>query len=273
MEDYRKKVEQAAEWLEKKAGKPADVAILAGTGLGRALDEKDIEGGFDYAEIPHFPISTVAGHQGRLGYGAMNGRPVWALSGRFHLYEGYSVLDVTFAVRVLRLLGVKTYVMACATGGLNPDFAPGDIMLVSDHINLSGRNPLVGKNIDDWGPRFPEMHDPYDAGLRDLARKAAREVGVPLREGVYAGLTGPSLETPAEMTFLRTIGADVVGFSTVNETIAAVHGGMRVLAFAVVTNLNVPGKLTPSSLETIIAVADETSPKVTAIVSRALPEF
>ncbi|MEW5734497.1 MAG: purine-nucleoside phosphorylase [Thermodesulfobacteriota bacterium] len=273
MDSFRTHVEQASDFIEKRAGKPADVAILAGTGLGRTLDGMRLDGGFDYAEIPHFPVSTVAGHQGRLSFGELSGKRVWALSGRFHLYEGYSVLDITFAVRVLRLLGVRTFVMASATGGLNPDFSAGDIMLVRDHINLTGRNPLVGKNIDDWGPRFPEMHEPYDRRLAELACQSARETGVPLREGVYVGLTGPSLETPAEMTFLRAIGADVVGFSTVNETIAAVHAGMRVLAFAVVTNMNVPGRLTPSSLETIIAVADRTAPKVLSIVSRALPKF
>jgi purine-nucleoside phosphorylase len=270
MDDYKNKVEQAADFLREKIGGPPLIGLLAGTGMGGAVEAMQDADFIAYGQIPHFPVSTVAGHKGRLVFGSFAGHRAVALQGRFHLYEGYSVLEATFGIRVLARLGIKVLAMANATGGLNPSHNAGDIMLITDHINLSGENPLVGKNVDEWGPRFPEMHTPYDPALAAAARAAALTLEIALTEGVYAGLKGPSLETPAEMRFLRMIGADVVGFSTVNEVICAVHEGIRVLGLAVVTNVNVPGRLSPASLDEIIAVADAAAPKVSQILEKAL---
>ncbi|MFH2098482.1 MAG: purine-nucleoside phosphorylase, partial [Pseudomonadota bacterium] len=215
--EYVRQVEEAADWLRERIGRAPVAALVAGTGLGDTVEGLVEEASFSYADIPHFPVSTVAGHRGRLLAGTLAGRPVLAFSGRFHLYEGYSALEVTFPVRVAAVLGARALVLANAVGGLNPDFSPGDIMLIEDHINLTGENPLVGVNHDPWGPRFPEMGAAWDSGLKDTALAVADRLGIPLQRGVYAGLKGHTLETTAEMTFLSTIGADAVGFSTVNE--------------------------------------------------------
>jgi purine-nucleoside phosphorylase len=270
MEKYRVNVEQSSAWLRARIKHPPEIGLITGTGLGDSTGRVEVTESFEYGEIPHFPVSTVAGHRGRMIFGMLCGRPVMSLQGRFHLYEGYSALDVTFPIRVMRALGARILVIVSAAGGLNPDFDAGDIMLIRDHINLSGENPLAGPNVDDWGPRFPEMTGAYDRELLSLARAAAAVAGGRVREGVYAGLKGSSLETPAEMFYLRAIGADAVGFSTVNEVIAAVHGGMRVLGFAIITNVNVPGRLKPTSLEEIIAVAGAATPAVEELIARVV---
>lgn len=242
------------------------VGLLAGTGLGNMADACEVKAIVEYDRIPHFPVSTVQSHAGRLVAGELAGQPVVILQGRFHLYEGYSPKAVVFPIRVLQALGVRTLVITNASGGLNTGFVPGDIMMISDHINLTGANPLVGANESLWGPRFPDMTAAYESRLRKWALEAADASGDGLRQGVYAGLKGPSLETPAEMRFLNTIGADAVGFSTVMETIAAVHGGMSVLGLSTITNLCLPDAPDPASVDDIIAVAESAAPRLAAVI-------
>jgi purine-nucleoside phosphorylase len=261
---------EAAHFLRRRWPHPPAAAIFAGTGLGDLTAGLQTKTVVDYSEVPHFPLSTVQSHAGRLVAGYLAGVPVVVLQGRFHLYEGYSPAAVTFPVRVLQGLGVRLVVLTNAAGGLHPAFASGDIMIINDHINLTGANPLIGPNEAQWGPRFPDMTAAYDATLRREAQGAANALGFKLQQGVYAGLKGPSLETPAEMRFLRTIGADAVGFSTVIETIAAVHGGMRVLGLSTITNLCQPDALTPASVEEIISVAEAAAPRMAGIIATIL---
>jgi purine-nucleoside phosphorylase len=242
-------------------------ALILGTGLGGLAREIDVTASIDYADIPHFPLSTVESHAGRLLCGTLAGKPVVAMQGRFHRYEGYSLQQVTFPVRVLRALGAETLIVSNACGCMNPDWDAGDLMLIADHINLLGDNPLIGPNDASLGPRFPDMSDPYDRTLRALTRAIAHERGLALREGVYVAVTGPSLETRAEYRALRTIGADVVGMSTVPEVIVAVHGGMRVLGLSIVTDLCIPDTLTPTSLDEILAIAARAEPSLTSLVA------
>ncbi len=258
---------QTAQWLSGRLAVPPEVAVLSGTGLGDIAGALDAPMRIGYADIPHFPLSTVQSHPGRLVAGRLAGRPVCVLQGRFHLYEGYSPAEVTFPIRVMQTLGVRTLVLTNAAGGLNPAFSTGRIMIIDDHLNLTGRNPLIGANDEDWGPRFPDMTEVYSRRLRGQALADAQRSGVEVCRGVYAGLQGPSLETPAEMRFLRTVGADAVGFSTVMEAIAAVHAGMRVLGLSVITNLNIPDRPQPASVEDIIAVAQRTAPQLEKLIA------
>jgi purine-nucleoside phosphorylase len=251
------------------AGVP-DVAIVLGTGLGGLAREIDVAAAVEYGDIPGFPLSTVESHAGRLLCGTLGGKTVVAMQGRFHRYEGYSLQQVTFPVRVLRALGAKTLIVSNACGGMREEWAPGDLMLIADHINLLGDNPLIGENDDRLGVRFPDMSEPYDTGLRSVARSVARDQGPVLREGVYVAVTGPNLETRAEYRMLRAIGADVVGMSTVPEVIVAVHGGMRVLGVSIITDQCIPETLVPAELETIIATAGRAEPQLTALVRGVL---
>lgn len=263
-------VEQAASAVRDRFDRTPEVAIILGTGLGRLGAEIDTAVSIEYADIPNFPLSTVESHAGRLLCGTLAGKTVIAMQGRFHRYEGYSLQQVTFPVRVLRALGAKTLVVSNACGGMNPLWKAGDLMLIADHINLLGDNPLVGPNDDRLGPRFPDMSDAYDARLRAVAREVALDHGIPLREGVYVAVTGPNLETRAEYRFLRTIGADVVGMSTVPEVIVAVHAGMRVLGLSIITDMCLPDHLEPATVEKIIAVANGAEPKLTRLVTAVL---
>jgi purine-nucleoside phosphorylase len=263
-------VNAAAEVVRARLSRAPDVAIVLGTGLGGLAREIDVAATVDYADIPGFPLSTVESHAGRLLCGTLGGKTVVAMQGRFHRYEGYSLQQVTFPVRVLRALGAETLVVSNACGGMREEWAPGDLMLIADHINLQGDNPLVGDHDDRLGVRFPDMSAPYDASLRALARTVAREQGTVLREGVYVAVTGPNLETRAEYRMLRTIGADVVGMSTVPEVIVAVQGGMRVLGLSIITDQCVPETLEPAELETIIATAGRAEPRLTALVRGVL---
>jgi purine-nucleoside phosphorylase len=247
-----------------------DVAIILGTGLGALGREIDVESSMDYVDIPGFPLSTVESHTGRLLFGTLGGKSVVAMQGRFHRYEGYSLQQVTFPVRVMRALGAATLVVSNACGVMHPLWNPGELMLIADHINLFGDNPLVGPNDDMLGPRFPDMSEPYDPALRALARDVAIEAKIVLREGVYAGVTGPNLETRAEYRFLRNLGADVVGMSTVPEVIVAVHAGMRVLGISILTDRCLPDALQPASVEEIIAVAGRAEPQLTTLVRGVL---
>ena len=243
-----------------------DVAIILGTGLGALGRDIAIEAAIDYAEIPGFPLSTVESHSGRLLLGTLGGKQVVAMQGRFHRYEGYSLQDITFPVRVLHALGARTLIVSNACGVMNPLWEKGDLMLIADHINLLGDNPLVGPNDDTLGPRFPDMSQPYDPALRALARDVAVERKLILREGVYVAVTGPNLETRAEYRMLRSAGADVVGMSTVPEVIVAVHAGMRVLGISILTDRCLPDALEPATLDEIIAVASRAEPHLGAVV-------
>ena len=259
----------AAAVRERVAAAP-EVAIILGTGLGALGREIDVAAAIDYAEIPGFPLSTVESHAGRLLSGTLGGKRVVAMQGRFHLYEGYSAGQVTFPVRVMRELGARTLIVSNACGALDPTYRAGDLMLIADHLNLLGENPLIGPNDDSLGPRFPDMSEPYDRALRQLARDVAAKGRITVHEGVYAAVSGPSFETRAEYRLLRKLGGDVVGMSTVPEVIVAVHGGMKVLGISMITDLCIPETLEPVTLERIVAVANEAEPKLTALVRGVL---
>ena len=263
---YRRRVDAAAEAIRARTTLNPQLGIILGTGLGRLAQEIDVEVSLPYDEVPNFPLSTVESHHGRLLIGRLAGVPVVAMQGRFHLYEGYSAAEVTFPVRVLGALGVDTLLISNAAGGMNPLYRKGDLMLCTDHINLQGVNPLVGPNLDAWGPRFPDMSEPYDLELRALAERTALEQGIKLQQGVYVAVLGPNMETRAEYRFLRLIGADVVGMSTVPEVIVARHMDMRVMAISVVTDECFPDALEPVSLADVLAAAAKAEPKLTAVM-------
>lgn len=263
-------VERAAAAVRSRWPTRPEAAIILGTGLGGLASEIAVGAEVPYADIPGFPLSTVESHAGKLLLGTLEGCPVAAMAGRFHSYEGYRLSAIALPVRVLRVLGAEVLVVSTAVGGMHPLWAPGDLMLIADHINLLGDNPLVGPNDDRLGPRFPDMSEPYDPGLAALARGVALEQGIVLREGVYVAVPGPNLETRAEYRFLRGIGADVVGMSTVPEVIAAVHGGMKVLGLAVITDACLPDALQPASLERILATAATAEPKLAALIRGVL---
>ncbi len=247
-----------------------EVAIVLGTGLGSLGEAIRVEASVEYADIPGFPLSTVESHTGRLLFGTLGGRRVAAMQGRFHRYEGYSLQQVTFPVRALHALGARTLVVSNACGGMHPDWRAGDVMLISDHINLLGYSPLIGANDDALGPRFPDMSAPYDESLRAIARAVAVAQRIVLREGVYVAVAGPNLETRAEYRMLRMLGADVVGMSTVPEVIVANHAGMRVLGFSIITDMCLPDALEPATLGQILAVARRAEPNLTALVRGVL---
>jgi purine-nucleoside phosphorylase len=247
-----------------------EVGVILGTGLNNLTERMEIEARISYEKLPHFAVSTVETHAGELLLGCLGGRPIVAMSGRFHRYEGYDLKQVTFPVRAMRALGAEVLVAFNAAGGLNPLFRAGDLMVIEDHINFMGDNPLIGLNDDALGPRFPDMSEPYARELIELAETVALEKGIKLQRGVYLACPGPCLETRAEYRMMRGVGADVVGMSTVPEVIVAVHGGMRVLAFSVVTDECFPDALEPVQIEKIIATASAAEPKLTQIVSTCI---
>ena len=253
------------------AGSP-EIGIVLGTGLGGLVREIKIEKEIPYNFIPHFPISTVESHFGKLIFGKMGEKSVVAMQGRFHFYEGYDMAQITFPIRIMKLLGVKTLFISNAAGTVNPDIKKGTLMLIDDHINLQGMSPLIGPNIDSLGPRFPDMSRPYDPEMMMVAQKIAKEEKITLSKGVYAALVGPNLETRAEYRFLKIIGADVVGMSTVPEVIVANHMGIKVLAISVVTDECDPDNLMPVNIEEIIAIAGRAEPNLTRIFSRMIQE-
>ncbi len=265
-----KEIEAARDFLAPRLGTAPEVGIILGTGLGQFAAAMKGAATIPYGDIPHFPGASVDTHAGQLVAGSLGGRPTAVLQGRAHFYEGHSMRDVAFPVRVLRALGVRTLILTSAAGGLNPLYEPADIVLIVDHINLMGENPLVGPNEDSLGPRFPDMSEPYARDLLALARETAREDKVPLREGVFAGVAGPNLETRAEYRFLRWAGADLVGMSVVPETIVAVHGGMRVLALSVITDVCFPDALEPIDVPRVLANAAKAEPTLTRLVTRVI---
>lgn len=270
MSELRKKIDEAVAFLRTKTQMQPTTGIILGTGLGGLVKEIQIETIVDYGDIPHFPVSTVESHKGKLIFGTLGGKKIVAMQGRFHYYEGYTMQQVTFPVRVMKFLGVNTLLISNAAGGMNPLFAKGDIVLITDHINLLGSNPLIGANDEEFGPRFPDMSEPYTNELITLAEKVAIDLKFRLQKGVFVAMTGPTLETRAEYRFLRTIGADVVGMSTVPEVIVAVHQSMRVLGFSIMTDECFPDALKPVSLQEVIAVANQAEPKLTAIMKEVV---
>ncbi|MDB4916217.1 MAG: punA [Gemmatimonadetes bacterium] len=259
-------VQAAVSVIRARCTTAPEVAIILGSGLGGLAREIDVHKSISYADIPGFPLSTVESHAGKLLIGTLGGKTVAAMQGRFHRYEGYTLQQVTFPVRVLHALGAGTLVISNACGGMNPLWAAGDIMLIADHINFLGDSPLIGSNDDRLGVRFPDMSAPYSEELRALTRSVATRQQTTLREGVYVAVAGPNLETRGEYRMLRRLGADVVGMSTVPEATVGVHAGMRVLGLSIITDLCLPDALEPALLETILATAGRAEPKLTALV-------
>ena len=269
------KIGETTDFLRSKLNERPIIGMITGTGLGTLTERIKADLRLPYEKIPNFPQSTVEGHKGMLVSGTIAGNPIIALEGRFHLYEGYSPQEITFPVRVMAMLGVKYLLMSSATGGLNPQFDRGDLMIVTDHINLKGMNPLRGPNLEGFGPRFPDMSQAYSPDLIRLAKEKALESEIVIREGVYVGVLGPSLETPAETRFLRMIGADAVGMSTVSQVIVGVHCGLEILAIAVITNMNLPDRMSKTSIEDVIDASRQVAPVLGDLwerIIRGLPE-
>jgi purine-nucleoside phosphorylase len=266
MKDIKQRLAKTSDFIKNRIKDAPYVGLLTGTGLGESAESMTIDTTIRYQDIPFFPLPTVQTHIGRLLAGRINACPVIAMQGRFHLYEGFTPLEVTYPIRVMQQLGVKILILTNASGGLNPKFTAGDIMLITDHINLTGANPLIGPNEDSWGIRFPDMSRAYNPELIAMADRIAGAAGIHLQKGIYAGLTGPSLETPAEVKFLQTIGAEAVGFSTVQEVIVAVHSAMRVLALSTITNVHHPERPVPATVEEIIDVAKRAIPPLETIL-------
>lgn len=273
MSDLLHQIDESVEFLSRQIPAKPDIAIILGTGLGGLAQAMDVSVAIDYAAIPHFPVSTVESHSGRLLFGSLAGRSIVVMQGRFHLYEGYSLQQVTFPVRVVHALGARTLVVSNACGGLHPLYRRSDIMVIDDHINLLGDNPLIGPNEPSLGPRFPDMSEPYSRRLQQLAMNAALGLGIQLHRGVYVAVAGPNLETRAEYRFLRTIGADVVGMSTVPENIVARHMGMDVLGLSIITDECHPDNLAPVRLEDVLEAAAVAEPRLTQIIQAVLPSI
>ena len=267
---FRQQRQEALEYIASHTTFKPDYLIILGTGLGQLAPQIDAVATLAYTDIPHFPNSTVESHAGHLIFGTLCGKKVVAMQGRFHQYEGYSMAQIVFPVRVVRTLGVQTLVVSNASGGMNPHYRRGDIMVISDHINLLGDNPLIGPNDDDLGPRFPDMSAPYSPNLIALAEQVALDKGIKMHQGVYVSVSGPMLETRAEYRYLRLIGADVVGMSTVPEVIAAVHMGMNVLGISAITDECFPDALVPVRMEDIFEAAAIAEPKLTDIIKGVL---
>jgi purine-nucleoside phosphorylase len=273
MDDINKYIEQineATEFVRSKADLTPDIGVILGTGLGALADGLDKTAEIPYSDIPHFPISTVESHHGKLLFGHLAGKPVVCMQGRMHYYEGYSFKQITFPVRVMKALGIHSMVVSNACGGLNPAFESGNIMLITDHINFFPGNPLIGPNDDSLGPRFPDFYQAYDRDYIGTARVVALDQGIRLCEGVYLGLSGPTLETAAEYRMLRILGADAVGMSTVPEVIVARHQGTRILAFSLITDMGLPDNLKPLKIEEVIAIGKKAEPKMRALIEACI---
>lgn len=265
-------IQQACETIRSQFDSVPGVGVILGTGLGSLAEEIEVEAAIDYGDIPHFLSSTATSHRGRLVCGRLGGVPIVAMEGRFHMYEGYPLKQITLPIRVFKELGAELLIVSNACGGLNPYFNSGDIMVIEDQINLMGDNPLIGINDDRLGPRFPDMCEPYDQQWIDRTIEIARQLGIGIHKGVFVAVAGPNLETRAEYRFLRMIGADVVGMSTVPETIVAVHCGLRTVGLSVITDMCLPDALQPANVEQIIATAGEAAPKLIAIVKEIVAQ-
>lgn len=267
------KFKETVNYIKSCTDVSPDIGVILGTGLGGLVKEIEIIDQISYQDIPHFPVSTVESHSGKLIFGKLGGKNVVAMQGRFHYYEGYDLKEVTYPVRIMKLLGISRLIVSNASGGVNPDFEIGEIMVINDHINLFPGNPLIGKNLDDLGPRFPDMSDVYDADMIALADEIAKKEGIKISQGVYAGLTGPTLETPAEYKMVRILGADTVGMSTVPEVIAARHMEIPCFAVSIITDLGVPGKIKKVSVQDVIEVANRQEPKMTKIIKELISQL
>jgi purine-nucleoside phosphorylase len=264
-------IQTTTEYIKKRIGDfQPEVGIILGTGLGGLVNDIEIQHKLMYSNIPNFPISTLEFHSGRLIFGLLNGKKVVAMQGRLHYYEGYDMKQITFPVRVMKMLGIKRLIVSNASGSLNPDYKKGDLMIINDHINLQSENPLRGRNFDELGPRFPDMSQPYDLELIKLGREIANKNNIPCHEGVYVSVAGPNLETRAEYRYLRIIGGDAVGMSTVPEVIVANHMGLPVFAISVLTDEGFPEILEPTSVEEIIKIASLAEPQMTVIIKELL---
>ena len=261
-------INHTADFLREKTNFNPEIGIILGTGLGGLVNEIDTIQAISYEEIPNFPVSTVEGHRGQLIFGKLGGKNVVAMQGRFHFYEGYTMNELVFPVRVMKFLGIEKLMVSNASGGVNPSFKIGDIMFISDHINLFPTNPLIGPNINELGPRFPDMSQAYSKDILREAEKVAAEMNIPVVKGVYAGLSGPTLETPAEYMYVRNIGADAVGMSTVPEVIAARHMGIPCFGVSVITDLGVPGKIVEVTHEDVQKVASKAEVILTKLVKQ-----
>lgn len=273
MSNLMEKINETLEVIRQNVKDDYEIGIILGTGLGGLVKEINIDHEIDYGDLPHFPLSTVESHHGKLIFGMIGNKKVVAMQGRFHYYEGYTMQQITYPVRVMKFLGVKTLLVSNACGGMNPIYRRGDVMLMLDHINLLGDNPLIGPNDDKLGSRFPDMSEPYDLKLIELAEKVALENKIKVHKGVYVAVAGPNLETKAEYRFLRSAGADVVGMSTIPENIVANHMGMRVLGFSIITDECFPDALKPVNVEEIIAAAMEAEPKMTLIMKEVIKQL
>ncbi len=266
-DEIHKMLSEATDYIKSQVRLEPKIGIILGTGLGSLVDGIEMVGTVDYDRIPHFPVSTVESHAGRLLFGNLKGKSVVCMQGRFHFYEGYSMQQIAFPVRVMKKLGIKSLIVSNAAGGLNPNFKPGDIMLIKDHINFFPGNPLIGPNDNDWGDRFPDMYEVYNREYQQIAKEVALQQKLRLQVGVYLGLTGPCLETAAEYRMFRGFGADAVGMSTVPEVLAAHHQHNKILAFSIITDMGLPDSMHPCSLEDVISTASRTEPKLRKLIA------
>ena len=271
--EYVEKIKKATNFVKSKIDHIPKVAIVLGSGLGCIKDAVDISSKIRYEEIPNFPVSTAPGHAGEMLFGKWNETDVVLMNGRFHYYEGYSMKEVTMPIRLFQLLGIEYLFITNAAGGLNHAFIPGHPMIITDHINFMGDNPLIGKNIDEWGARFPDMSSAYNPGLITIAEESSKELGIEYYKGVYIAFTGPTFETPAELKMARYFGADAVGMSTVPEVIVANHGGLKVLGISSITDRAIPDDLKPLTAEEVIEVANRTGEKIAKIFERVLDKI
>lgn len=266
-------IQEAAQYIQKNIDEKPTVGLILGSGLGVLADEIEQPTFIDYKDIPHFPVSTVEGHVGRLVIGKLHGKNILAMQGRFHFYEGYSQQEVVFPVYVMKMLGISTLIVTNAAGGMNPNFKPGDLMLIADHINFTGSNPLIGPNDQRLGMRFPDMSNAYNKELRNLAKTIAKSQNIPVQEGVYIGISGPSFETPAELIMKRKLGVDAIGMSTVPEVIAANHAGLYVLGISCITDMAIGDDLEPLTHEQVLEVANRTRPIFLQLVKGIVREL
>ncbi|MDD4503837.1 MAG: purine-nucleoside phosphorylase [Clostridiaceae bacterium] len=270
--DLRARIEKAAEYIKEKSGFEPELGIILGTGLGSLGDYIDKVSVIDYADIPEFPVSTVFGHAGKLILGYLEGKRVVAMQGRFHYYEGYTMQEIAIPVRVMKQLGIKLLIASNACGGLNPDFKAGDIMIISDHINFMGTNPLIGPNLEDFGPRFPDMSEVYDKGIIELLEKVAASQGIKVHRGVYGAVSGPNYSTKAELSMMIKLGSDTVGMSTVPEAIVAKHCGLKVAGVSCITDMAIPDTMISPTHEEIVKVAESVKPRFVALIKQFVKE-
>lgn len=270
MKQVIQKIKESADYIQSKSDLKPAIAIILGSGLGDLADQIEGSVKIPYTEIPHFPVSTVVGHAGQLIIGELEGQIVLAMQGRFHYYEGYPMEDVTYPIRVMKQMGIEKLIVTNAAGAVDPSFVPGDLMLISDHLNLSGANPLIGRNLEEFGVRFPDLSNAYSQSLRSVARKVAKEENIDLKEGVYAFMSGPTYETPAEVRMVRTLGADAVGMSTAPEVIIAVHSGIEVVGISCLTNMAAGILDQPLNHDEVVETSQLAKVRFTTLIKRLL---